>query len=154
MALTGIDVDAVMKRERAQQQLNTVEVRELGDRIGYGNMMQLAERIWDQKLLDDGLPEGGAHSVGCCTTFLVACPAPQHKEDFEPYGDGSDRHCDWCCGSGRVTQRVALAMAARDPDLKFISILGKPVEYFREVLQVMERHMVRDADHLDERLQP
>jgi hypothetical protein len=69
-------------------------VRELGDRIGYGRMMQLAEQIWRT------LPYGdkGAHSVGPCVGLLVPCPHP----------DGPN--CDWCCGSGRVTKRVLAAM--------------------------------------------
>lgn len=70
-------------------------VRELGERIGYGRMMQLAEKIWNEK------QPGGAHSVGPCVVFLVACP---HPENVAPH------ECDWCCGSGRITHRVYDAM--------------------------------------------
>lgn len=73
-------------------------VRELGDRIGYGRMMQLAERLWRQRLVEQGIPGGGEHSVGPCVAFLVPCPCLA--------GDGPVK-CDWCCGAGRVTERVA-----------------------------------------------
>lgn len=75
------------------------DVRELGDRIGYGRMMQLAEQIWRT------LPYGdkGAHSVGPCVGLLVKCPHPKNGRD-------KNGHCEWCCGSGRVTERVLAAM--------------------------------------------
>lgn len=72
-------------------------VRELGDRIGYGRVMQLAEQIWNR------LTPGAAHSTGPCVAFLVRCPCP-------PSGRDSNGHCEWCCGAGRVTERVRRAM--------------------------------------------
>lgn len=66
-------------------------VRELGDLIGYGRMMQLAEQIWEKKM------PGAAHSTGPCTSMLVPCPHLERDENL---------HCKWCCGSGRVTKRV------------------------------------------------
>lgn len=36
------------------------EVRELGDRIGYGELMSVASIIWAAKLIDQGLPDEGA----------------------------------------------------------------------------------------------
>lgn len=72
-------------------------VRLLGDAIGYGRVMQLAEQIWNKKT------PGAALSVGCCTAFLVDCPCPDDGKD-------ENGHCDWCCGSGRVTKKVLLAM--------------------------------------------
>lgn len=74
-------------REMAEE----ADVQELGDRIGYGRIMQLAEKIWNEKV------PGGAHSVGPCVAFLVRCPHPQEAED-------ANGHCDLCCGSGRVTK--------------------------------------------------
>lgn len=70
-------------------------IRQLGEMIGYGRIMQLAERIWNQK------SPGGAHSVGPCGAFLVPCP--HIKRDI--YAS-----CEWCCGSGRVTEKVRQAM--------------------------------------------
>jgi hypothetical protein len=75
-------------------------VRILGDSIGYGRMMQLAERLWNERLVADGFPDGGAHSAYCCGVFLVPCPACPEE----------DQSCDWCCGAGRVTERVAQAI--------------------------------------------
>lgn len=71
-------------------------VETLGAVIGFGRLMQLAERIWRGRL-----PlklKGGEHSVGPCVLMLVPCPAPEVG------------NCEWCCGSGRVTKRVAQAM--------------------------------------------
>lgn len=36
------------------------EVKELGEKIGYGELMTLASIIWASKLIDDGLPDEGA----------------------------------------------------------------------------------------------
>jgi hypothetical protein len=73
-------------------------VRDLGERIGYGRVMQLVEKIWNAKV------PGGAHSHGPCVAFLVPCPCPASGRD-------ANGHCEWCCGAGRVTARVARAMA-------------------------------------------
>ena len=32
-----------------------LEVKSLGDRIGYGNMMDIASALWSMKLSDDGI---------------------------------------------------------------------------------------------------
>lgn len=68
--------------------------RYLGETIGYGRVMQLAEQVWERKT------PGAAHSVGCCTAFLVPC---------EHVGFANAVACDWCCGAGRVTKRVLAA---------------------------------------------
>jgi hypothetical protein len=73
-------------------------VRQLGDRIGYGRLMQLAEEQWRAVLVDSGL-EGGEFSVGPCAAELVPCPCPPADADHAG-------HCPWCCGVGRVTKRV------------------------------------------------
>ena len=75
-------------------------VRQLGDLIGYGRVMQLCVQIWNHKT------PGGAHSVGPCTSQLVPCPHPEDGRD-------ANGHCDWCCGSGRITRKVATAIAER-----------------------------------------
>jgi hypothetical protein len=74
-------------------------VRQLGEAIGYGRVMQLAEQIWTK---DDPI---GALTVGTATVFLVPCPHPQS-------GRSANGHCDWCCGSGRVTKKVLKAIEA------------------------------------------
>lgn len=75
------------------------KVKALGEQIGFGNMMHLASAIWDE------IQPGGAFAYGPCTGSTVPCDhqgKPGHK-------------CDWCCGSGWVTERVAEAMED-DPD--------------------------------------
>lgn len=36
------------------------EVQDLGDKIGYGELMTVASIIWASKLIDEGLPDDGA----------------------------------------------------------------------------------------------
>lgn len=72
-------------------------VRQLGDAIGYGRLMQLAEHVWRNKLAAEGM-EGGEITSGPCAAFMVRCMHPV-KDDHG--------HCDVCCGSGRVTKYVA-----------------------------------------------
>lgn len=87
--------DEYFERIQYINRLQKNRVKSIGDDIGYGRLMQLAEEIWDE--IRPGT--GAAHSVGCCTYFLVRCPHPEVDEE--------NIHCDWCCGSGRVTKRVA-----------------------------------------------
>lgn len=79
-------------------------VRTLGDDIGYGRMMQLAEQLWRKRL---GGLQGGEHTTGPCAVFMVPCPHPENGQD-------ANGHCDWCCGSGRVTKKVLAAMTGAD----------------------------------------
>jgi hypothetical protein len=74
-------------------------VRALGEAIGYGRVMQLAEEIWGAK------DAQGALTVGARLASLVPCPHPGSGRD-------ANGHCDWCCGSGRVTERVLRAIQA------------------------------------------
>jgi hypothetical protein len=72
----------------------TQEVRNLGDRVGYGFVMQAAQYIWADKDAEAGHP-GGNFIVGCCEVFTVPC--------------GCESSCNWCQGSGWLTERVKLA---------------------------------------------
>lgn len=74
-------------------------VYELGERIGYGRLMQLAEQLW-AKSADAGGRPGANHTCGPCAALLVPCT---HQGD-EPH------KCDWCAGTGRVTKHVAGVM--------------------------------------------
>jgi hypothetical protein len=76
-------------------------VRAIGGMFGYGRVMQLAEELWREKLKIHNM-EGGEHTVGPCATFMVPCPHPENNNQTAG--------CDWCCGSGRVTERVREAM--------------------------------------------
>lgn len=78
-------------------------VRSLGDAIGYGRMMQLAERLWREKVTPDG-HAGSEHTVGPCAAFMVPCPNTV-LDDNGP--------CEICCGSGRVTKWVAENLTKR-----------------------------------------
>lgn len=71
-------------------------VRKVGDEIGYGRTMQLCEQLWREIL---GPLAGGEFGLHCCVGSLVQCP-----------GCKPGAPCDWCCGSSRVTKRVAQAI--------------------------------------------
>ena len=87
-------------REEQEEDL----VREVGRSIGYGRTMQLCEQLWREDLVAvHNLPPGGEHSVGPCAALLRPCPCPVKTR-------GESAHCDWCCGTGRVTERVLRAI--------------------------------------------
>lgn len=71
-------------------------VKELGEKIGYGNMMQLASDLWREYLSTMGLA-GGEFTVGPCRQMMVEC---KHtiKDD--------NGHCELCCGTGLIVQYV------------------------------------------------
>ncbi len=85
-----------------REQQEEAYVKVMGEKIGFGRMMQLGEKLWREHLGPLGIA-GGEHSVGPCVALLVQCPHP----DVE---DATAGGCDWCCGSGRVTKRVLDAM--------------------------------------------
>lgn len=94
-------------REEQEEEL----VREIGGAIGYGRTMQLCEKLWRLHLVEDhNLPPGGEHTVGPCAALMVPCPCPQKQHGAA--------HCDWCCGVGRVTQRVLKAIEETAPRLR------------------------------------
>ena len=80
----------------------------LGEQIGFGRMMQLAEQIWGEMSAARGIP-GSQHTTGPCASQMVPCP---HLTDENEAWRDANGHCDWCCGAGRVTKRVAKAMGA------------------------------------------
>lgn len=81
------------KQTRAQILANEAEaVKELGDTIGYGRMMQLTEQEWRKSLKEQGWPEGGEFVYGPCKAQTVPC---------ECRGG-----CDWCEGSQWLTKKV------------------------------------------------
>lgn len=87
-------------REEQEEEL----VREVGRSIGYGRTMQLCEQLWREDLVAiHNLPPGGELTVYACAAFMVPCPCPENGRDV-------NGHCDWCCGSKRVTQRVLKAI--------------------------------------------
>lgn len=86
-----------------------VRVKALGQAIGYGNMMVMAQRLWAEDLKTKyGLDGGGAFAVYCCEAFLVPCPGCKKVP--------SPKDCDWCCAAGRVTKKVAEAIQKLEPE--------------------------------------
>ena len=69
-------------------------VAELGGKIGYGRIMELASDLWGESLVERGLPDGGQFVLGACKAMTVAC------------GCESPKDCGWCCGTGRLTRAV------------------------------------------------
>lgn len=84
-----------------RDQLEFEAVTRLGQQIGFGNMMHLAQKAWRDQLLKQGA-EGGEFTVGTCVAFLVPCVCIEQKTP--------PKDCDWCCASGKVTKRVREAI--------------------------------------------
>ena len=82
-------------------------VRSVGERIGYGLTMRLCEKLWGEYLEELGSPASGAHATYCCVAFLVPCPGCEIARD-------QGMNCDWCCGAGRVTEKVRDAILSTD----------------------------------------
>lgn len=72
-------------------------IRDLANEIGFGRIMQLCEKLWREEMMQQSLA-GGELTVGPAAKFVVPCPC------------GADEKCEWCCGSGQVTDRVREAM--------------------------------------------
>lgn len=94
----GIDTIATSKSVFEQQQIAEENViRELGGKIGYGRLMQLASQEWGKSLNSKGLPSGGNFVIGPCSATVTQCGCSgAHTGDV----------CDWCCGTGWLTKHV------------------------------------------------
>ena len=68
-------------------------VKAIGDVIGFGRVMQLAQQAWREVLIKKYDHPGGEFSIGPCVSLTVPCECK--------YG-----MCDWCCGSGWLTKHV------------------------------------------------
>ena len=99
-------------------------VRELGERFGYGQVMQLCEQIWKEKEGTRGGEHTHLHLTGPCAIVLVRCPGPQHEEDHPDYP-----HCDWCCGAHRVTKRVAEAIMGEAMKKEYVPSVEGPSRF-------------------------
>jgi hypothetical protein len=78
-------------------------VKELGDYIGYGRVMQLAQECWREHLIPFDLM-GGEMALGPCVAATVSCPHPLLD---------ANGHCDICCGAGWITKGVAELLPSR-----------------------------------------
>jgi len=56
------------------------EIKELGEKIGYGNMMSIASALWRKSLKEKDYPISGAF-VPTCLPFI--------KEDLQDLDEGS-----------------------------------------------------------------
>lgn len=75
-------------------------VKGICEAIGYGRTMQLASDLWSKR---DVYGEIGAFTIGPCRSMVVSCPHPESGRD-------ENGHCNWCCGAGWVTKKVAAVM--------------------------------------------
>jgi hypothetical protein len=90
---------AMLRARRPRDQAEKIIVREMGDFMGYGRVMQLCEEIWHEKEIEAGRERAsGAHTTGPCRAFMIPCPHPVLDDNG---------HCDICCGAGRITKGVA-----------------------------------------------
>lgn len=106
-------------------------VQALGEAIGYGRLMQLAEQIWEEKM------PGAAHTTGACSFFMVPCPHPERDDNG---------HCEWCCGANRVTNHVAKLAEIREI-LAGGDIGGLPNNYsFLQIAQDRMDDLQRERD--------
>ncbi len=84
-----------------------LELLTLCEAHGYGWVMHEAERLWGKKIRSNPAlygPAGGEHTCGPCAVFMVPCGCRESTDESYP--------CDWCCGAGRVTERVREAQRA------------------------------------------
>lgn len=74
-------------------QEEVVSVMHIGRQIGFGRLMQLAQKCW-RDILDKSGIAGGEFAIGPCVALTVPCGCKQaHK-------------CDWCNGAGWLTPCV------------------------------------------------
>lgn len=73
-------------------------VKAVGDVVGYGNLMDLAQAGWRELLISEVGVGGGEFSIGPCVAMLVPC----HHQVRDSNG-----HCEICCGSGYTTRWIA-----------------------------------------------
>jgi len=80
------------------------QVIELGERIGYGNMMTIASTVWGNKLRRSGMGAGGQFTVGPCEAVMVRCDCKIPSR------------CNWCCGTRLLTKHVKAMKFRLDAD--------------------------------------
>ncbi len=66
-------------------------IKQVGERIGYGRIMQIGQELWREQLEEMGLA-GGEFASGPCVASTVPC--------------GCKDSCGWCCGAGWLTEHV------------------------------------------------
>ncbi len=87
-----------------QRPSEEADVKALGDRIGYGRLMQLAQSLWRDTA------RGGEFAVGPCVALTQPC--------------GCEGACDWCNGSGWLTPKVKALRDALEPTAATVDTLS------------------------------
>ena len=100
--MTNRSMKAVREAWKVRDAVDEQAIRTLGDQIGYGRIMQLANKVWREKAINQGTP-GSEFVYGPCAAMVVPCPHPESGKD-------ENGHCDWCCGAGWVTEKVYKVM--------------------------------------------
>ena len=68
---------AVENRMRAEM----LAVKQLGDRIGYGNLISWASALWRKSLREQGFPDNGAFIGVCECSIKRDCLDRVHKQE-------------------------------------------------------------------------
>lgn len=75
-----------------------------------GDIFFLAHEMWKEDAKGDWVAADNVKSIGPAESSLVICPHLSPVEEERAMFLDSNGHCDWCRGSGRVTNRVRRAM--------------------------------------------
>jgi len=109
----GMTKEEFERRLAALAASEKAAVTQLGDQIGYGRIMQLCHEIWSEKDMF-----GGALVTGPCAALTVPCGCEvQHQ-------------CDWCCGSGWLTEHVKHVKDQLEPTTKHPSEFYMDTHYW------------------------
>lgn len=115
-------------------------VMDLGEKIGFGRIMQLARDCWRERLERvDPATVGGEFAYGPCVALLVTCGCVE--------AGGTPGGCDWCCGTGKVTQKVREAMPTplKASDEKNAAVLER-IRTMRTQLDQIEAEVRADEE--------
>jgi hypothetical protein len=63
--------------------------------VGFGNTMSVIKELWEDHSGKTDIGRGGVFEIGPCIATTVKCGCKYPPE------------CDWCCGSGWLTRKVA-----------------------------------------------
>jgi hypothetical protein len=100
----------IKKKWRTEKKL----MESLGESMGFGRIMQLANECWREKLKKNNM-QGGEFVYGPCMALTVPCGCEEDRKQ--------GKSCDWCCGSLRLTEKVKAIKDLHEMELKE----GEPV---------------------------
>lgn len=79
-------LEELQRRNAARIELEVKAVKQLGEMIGYGNMITLATSLWRKKLIEGKLPPNGAF-IGVLDDMIK----PEYAEGVQSQVEGYDR---------------------------------------------------------------